>query len=593
MVRSGAHAARVQARFDAPAAIDGGWVEDGEVVLARSVGRRRAEHRSDRRTARARVLARRARRRNSSRSTASTRGSDSSRPRRRRAFVDRFAGADHLSAVDELRDEHEVLRGARSRARRARDARARPGTRDGPARLPGPGDRGGGAAAGRDRDVATRRGAARARGAPARAGLGGGARTRCRRRRFGRAANGIGRAAVGGASWIPTLRSSRPGRATWLPAPRELAREVREYRERLELDPARLQEVRERIAALSALQRKYGEGEREVLAFLERARERARPAGRLGRGAEQARTARSNAAPSGSTALAVAISDGRARASVGLGAALQDELRELGMAGAGDRGHARPERDHHVRRRRTRGAPSSRGERANPRSRSRRWHRAVSCRERCSPAGASSWISTTSRRSSSTRSTPGSAARPGWRSAGGSRGSPSTARSSSSRTCRRSRRSRTGTSASRRSAAPRPWTCWTTRRASTSSRGCSPGLPESDAAAAHAEELLVEAGRAKRGAHEGPSIGHRAGGSLAARSERRLPLARRDPGACGRRRAARGRRRDRGRSSHVRNEVEEPAPAAPPPAEAPGRRRPRRSPDEAARAACAAGRRSR
>ena len=38
MVRSGASAARVQARFDAPAAaVEAGWAEDGEVVLARSV----------------------------------------------------------------------------------------------------------------------------------------------------------------------------------------------------------------------------------------------------------------------------------------------------------------------------------------------------------------------------------------------------------------------------------------------------------------------------------------------------------------------------------------------------------------------------
>ena len=52
----------------------------------------------------------------------------------------------------------------------------------------------------------------------------------------------------------------------------ELAVEVRGYRERLELDPARLQEVRERIDALDALRRKYGNGEEEVLAFGDRAR---------------------------------------------------------------------------------------------------------------------------------------------------------------------------------------------------------------------------------------------------------------------------------------------------------------------------------
>ena len=53
----------------------------------------------------------------------------------------------------------------------------------------------------------------------------------------------------------------------------DLASEVRAYRERVAVDPARLQEVRERIAALRGLQRKYGATDAEVVAFLDRARD--------------------------------------------------------------------------------------------------------------------------------------------------------------------------------------------------------------------------------------------------------------------------------------------------------------------------------
>ncbi|MGH2997526.1 MAG: DNA repair protein RecN, partial [Gaiellaceae bacterium] len=113
----------------------------------------------------------------------------------------------------------------------------------------------------------------------------------------------------------------------------ELAVEVRTYRERLELDPARLDEVRERIAALDALQRKYGTGEEEVLAFLARAAESLDVLA----GVEQARE---RAALEVServervTALATAVSDGRDHAMPELTTALQEELPELGMEGA-------------------------------------------------------------------------------------------------------------------------------------------------------------------------------------------------------------------------------------------------------------------
>ena len=98
------------------------------------------------------------------------------------------------------------------------------------------------------------------------------------------------------------------------------------------------------------------------------------------------------------------------------------------------------------------------------------------------------------RRWSSTRSTPASAARPPSRSAGGSRGWPGRARSSSSRTCRRSRRSPTATSWSRSpttgASPPRVCASSTTPTASASWSVCSPGSRARTPAAAHAEELL-------------------------------------------------------------------------------------------------------
>ncbi len=52
----------------------------------------------------------------------------------------------------------------------------------------------------------------------------------------------------------------------------DLVAELRDYRERVGLDPERLSEVRERVAALKGLHRKYGATDDEVVAFLEQAR---------------------------------------------------------------------------------------------------------------------------------------------------------------------------------------------------------------------------------------------------------------------------------------------------------------------------------
>ncbi|MEP6973599.1 MAG: DNA repair protein RecN [Actinomycetota bacterium] len=113
----------------------------------------------------------------------------------------------------------------------------------------------------------------------------------------------------------------------------ELSRDVRDYREGLAADPARLQQIRERVAALKALQRKYGATDEDVLGFLaeasrrllslatadERLAELAGEAGRLERETQE---------------KAAVLTRARERAAPALGAALERELHELGMPGA-------------------------------------------------------------------------------------------------------------------------------------------------------------------------------------------------------------------------------------------------------------------
>ena len=332
LVRAGAPAAKVQARFDAPAAaVSAGWAEDGEVLLARTVT---AEGRSTARVsgqlAPVSALAELAG------ELVEVHGQhDGQRLLSTVAqtrFLDRYAGGEHLDAVEALRDEHGRLRDARAalaeldererdrerqmdllayQVREIEGASPRPGEMEElkleAARLDHAGrllER----ASSAERALGAEDGAADALGA-ASAEL--------------RTAGEVDPAAEELAVRVFELSA----------AATELAVEVRTYRERLELDPERLQEVRERIGALDALQRKYGKGEGEVLAFLDRAREsldalagveqeRERVAAMLAERTERV------------AALATAVSDGRATAVPELTRALRGELGELGMEGA-------------------------------------------------------------------------------------------------------------------------------------------------------------------------------------------------------------------------------------------------------------------
>ena len=113
----------------------------------------------------------------------------------------------------------------------------------------------------------------------------------------------------------------------------ELARDVRDYREALAADPERLQQIRERTAELKGLQRKYGETDEDVIAFLAEASERLSQLSgadeRLAELAAEVERRQDEVEQRGAVVTA-----GRSRASGDLADAVGRELEELGMPGA-------------------------------------------------------------------------------------------------------------------------------------------------------------------------------------------------------------------------------------------------------------------
>jgi DNA repair protein RecN (Recombination protein N) len=332
MVRKGAGSAKVQARFDAPArAVREGWSEDGEIVLARAVS---AEGRSTARVggqlAPVSALAELAP------ELVEVHGQHEGQrllsTTAQTAFLDRFAGADHRSAVDALRTEHERLSRARS-ALAELDERER--DRERQMDLLGY----------QVREIET-----------ASPRVGETEALKLEEARLAHAERLLERASAaeralaeedGAADALRVATAELRSSAEIDPAAGELAErafglaaaaaelvvEIRAYREGLDLDPGRLDAVRERIAALGALERKYGGGEAEVLAFLERASEELRSLA----GVEQERervSAEVAELADRVSALAAVVSDGRVTAVRRLAGALADELVELGMQGS-------------------------------------------------------------------------------------------------------------------------------------------------------------------------------------------------------------------------------------------------------------------
>jgi DNA repair protein RecN (Recombination protein N) len=329
LVRAGS-AAKIQARFDAPTGADE-WAEDGEVILARTLS---AEGKSGARIGGQLTTA----------SALADLGSllveihgqhQSLRllePDTQTAFLDRYAGTEHLEALAAYRETYAELRQLRTSYGRLQDA-----ARDRERELD--------LLAYQVREIET---VAPASGetedlqaeadqlghverllelaAGAEDALGG----------EGASAEGLATVArdLASAAEIDAGATELAHRAAALAAEAaELGHDVRGYREALTVDPERLELVRARIAALRGLQRKYGATDADVLAFL------AEAAGRLvdlSRADERLEELRGQLEQLERLAerRAAAVSEGRVAAAPRLAGALCAELRELGMEGA-------------------------------------------------------------------------------------------------------------------------------------------------------------------------------------------------------------------------------------------------------------------
>ncbi len=330
LVRAGADQARAQARFDAPHGSEA-WSEDGEVLLTRVVGADgRGAARIGRQLATVSALAEVGGR------CVEIHGQHGSlgllQAGVQTAFLDRFAGPAHLAAVDAFRTVYGRLRSARTKLDElATDARDRERELD--------------LLAYQIREieaVAPREGetellvAEEARLAHV--------------ERLLEIAAGAEVLLVGDAGAADAVASAERALATAAELDRgvealaersrglaaetgELARDVRAYRESLAIDPARLEEVRERIAALKGLHRKYGATDREVLGFLGEASSRLAALAGTGERlseltAEVAELERETAERAG------VVTAGRIEAAGRLATALRAEVEELGMPAA-------------------------------------------------------------------------------------------------------------------------------------------------------------------------------------------------------------------------------------------------------------------
>ncbi len=338
LVRSGAKAARVQARFDASqSAAD--WAEDGEVLLARSVGvDGKSAARVGGQLATASMLA------DLGASLVEVHGQHQAQrllsSATQTGFLDRFAGDTHLVAFaayrdtwDRWRDRRQALE-ALATATRERDRELdllAYQVREIEAVEPQEGET--------ERLTAEEARLAHVerlleRAAEAEATLSG-------EPSIGDALAAAANA-LADAARLDTAADGLAERARSLSAElAELARDVRDYREALSADPDRLQAIRERLSALKALQRKYGATEAEVLAFLEASASRvatlATADERLAELTEEVDRLQAELHERASV-----VTRGRTEAAPALAAALERELQQLGMPGASIRVELEP-----------------------------------------------------------------------------------------------------------------------------------------------------------------------------------------------------------------------------------------------------------
>jgi len=330
LVRSGDRAAKIQARFDAPAGAEE-WAEDGEVILARTIvtdgrGSARIGGQLTTATALADMGSRLVEIHGQHQSLRLLDGATQT------AFLDRYAGAAHVEQVRAYRAAYASLQAARRELDALSDAaRDRERTLDLlayqvheiEAIAPQP-----------EETEALQGDESR---------LGHAERLQELTEAAGQSLGDDGGAAdllATTAHDLETAADLDPEAAPLAARGRalaaeiaDLASEVRAYRERVGVDPARLQMVRERIAALKGLQRKYGATDEEVVVFLERARDELSS---LQTADERLVTIQADVEAATRTVEALAAAIGATRRAVApdLSGALTVHLADLGMPGA-------------------------------------------------------------------------------------------------------------------------------------------------------------------------------------------------------------------------------------------------------------------
>jgi DNA repair protein RecN (Recombination protein N) len=329
MVRTGAGKASVEARFDArslPGLEE--WAEDGELILARTVGEDgRSAARAGGQLTPVSTLA------ELSAGLVEIHGQHQGQrllqPAAHLRFLDRFCGAEHLAELARYRDLYVRLRAARDRLGQL-DAEARERERDKDLlayqvrEIEAAGVR-----PGELEELATEE----SRLAHAERILERMGEAQSALADDGAAADALANAAaaVEAAAGLDPHARSLAGRLESLAAEaRDAAGEVVAYVEGLALDPARLEEVRQRVAAVRALERKYGDGEEGILAYLSEAR--ARVSGLEGADDERATLASEiERLKSEAESLAGSLQGRRREAAPRVADALQTELGQLGM----------------------------------------------------------------------------------------------------------------------------------------------------------------------------------------------------------------------------------------------------------------------
>ena len=328
LVRSGAEAAYAEARISPPPPTAAEWVDgDDELVVSREIpadGRSRA--RINGRLAPVSALA------EAVGAAVEVHGQHEhvslARPDVQRRLVDRYAGEEHLALVDEHRAAYAAWHAAVEEREQVRaDARERARTID---RLRFELEEIEGAGLDPERD---------ARIDDELAELG---HVEELQLATGQAASALGDEGVGDPLGVAIDALRRlPVESARLDELRsrlmvvaeevaDLAGELRDYGEQLDADPARLEELRERRMLLVTLQRKYGEGIDEVMAYARSAGEElADLEGReAAAGTLDARIAELD---DRATTLARSVTEGRRKAGDALAAAVNDHLADLGM----------------------------------------------------------------------------------------------------------------------------------------------------------------------------------------------------------------------------------------------------------------------